>query len=104
MRMLRVCLIPVIPGLFVFAYIWVVDGGGDIFTCVPILFARWLAGWLQWESSLLLRRAFISAYLLMFVLPIIAYSLKPKKVWLQTWATIGVIHLLFVFRIILQDD
>ena len=101
--MLRIVLIPVVPGLFVFAYIWVVDGGGDIFTCVPILLARWTAAWIDWRSSLL-RRAFIPAYLLIFVLPIIAYSLKPKRAWLQLLATFGVIHLLFVVGIILQDD
>ena len=93
--MLSISLIPLIPGLFVFSYIWVVDGGGDFFTCVPILLARWTAGWIHLESSLL-RRVFIPAYLLMFVLPIIAYSLKPKRAWLRTWAALGVMHFLFV--------
>jgi len=103
MRFLRIILIPLVPALFVFSYIWVVDGGGDIFTCVPHFVAGLTAGATNINVSLL-RRVLIPGYLLLFVFPVVAYSLRPKRGWLQALGVLGVLHLVLVAGIVSQDD
>jgi hypothetical protein len=103
MRFLRILLIPLVPGLFVFSYVWVVDGGGDFFTCVPRLLAELTAGATHMSVSLL-RRVLIPGYLLLFVFPVVAYSLRPKRGWLQALGVLGAFHLILVGGIVLQDD
>jgi hypothetical protein len=103
MRFLRIILIPVVPGLFAFCYIWVVDGGGDFFTCVPRFFAELIAGATDMNVSLL-RRMLIPGYLLLFVFLLVAYSLRPKRGWLQALGVLGLLHLILVGGIVLQDD
>ena len=103
MRILRILLVPLIPGLFVFSYVWVVDGGGDFFTCVPRLLDELTAGVTHMNVSLL-RRMLIPGYLLLFVLPLVAYSFRPKRGWLQALGVLGAFHLILVGGILLQDD
>ena len=103
MRYLRVILIPLVPGLFVFSYIWVVDGGGDVFTCVPGILAELAARAVNLDGSLL-RRVFIPTYLLLFLCPVVGYSLKPRRQWLQAVAVLSVLHIICVIGIVLQDD
>lgn len=103
MRFLRLILIPLVPGLFAFSYIWVVDGGGDLFTCVPQFVAGLMAHSTHVSISLL-RRVLIPGYLLLFVGPVIAYSLHPTRRWLQAFAVLALIHVVTVGGIALQDD
>jgi hypothetical protein len=103
MNLLRLILIPLVPGLFAFSYVWVVDGGGDLFTCVPRFLAGLMADSTQIDASVL-RRVLIPGYLLLFVLPIIAYSLRPKPRWLQAIGVLAFSHFITVGGIILQDD
>jgi hypothetical protein len=103
MRLLRIILIPLVPGLFAFSYIWVVDGGGDFFTSVPHLFAGLAAGATGVDGRLL-TRLLIPAYLLLFLLPAAAYAVVPKRGWLHALGGLGVLHLIMVAGIMLQDD
>jgi hypothetical protein len=103
LRILRLILISLVPGPLAFSYVWTVDGGGDILTCIPRVLAGVIAGLTQ-VDVLLLRRVLIPGYLLVFVVPLVAYALKPKAGCLQGLGILGVIHLVFVAGIMLQDD
>jgi hypothetical protein len=103
MKLLRLILIPLVPGLFSFSYVWVVDGGGDLFTCVPRFLAGLMADLTQIDASVL-RRVLIPGYLLLFAFPIIAYSLRPKRRWLQAIGVLAFSHFITVGGVILQDD
>jgi len=103
MRFLRLILIPLVPGLFAFSYVWVVDGGGDLFTCVPRLLAELVADAGHVNVSVL-RRVLIPGYLLLFVIPIIAYSIRPKPGWLRALGVLTLLHVMTIGGIVLQDD
>jgi hypothetical protein len=102
-RLLHTILIPLIPGLFLFSYVWVVDGGGDLFTCVPRSVAELTAEATNMNVSLL-RRVLIPGYLLLFVFPLVGYSMRPKRRWLQALGLLGLLHLILVGGLVLQDD
>ena len=78
MRFFRLILIPLVPRLFAFSYVWVVDGGGDLFTCVPRFLAEWVAEAGHVNVSVL-RRVLIPGYLLLFAIPIIASPCVPNR-------------------------
>lgn len=103
MRFLRLILIPLVPGLFAFSYVWVVDGGGDLFTCVPRFLAELVAKAGHVNVSVL-RCVLIPGYLLLFAIPIIAYSLRPKPGWLRALGVLALLHVMTIAGIVLQDD
>jgi hypothetical protein len=106
MRVLRVILIPIVPGLMVFFYLWAIDGDANLATCVPNFFVELAAGALGGGNSAirLCRRLFFPLYLLLFLCPLIAYSLSPKRQWLQVLFSLAVVHLALTVGIMLQDD
>ena len=103
MRILRIVLIPVVLGLAGFAYVWVVDGGGELFTCVPQFLGEWMAGPIGAHPAAV-RRIAIPGYLLLFVAPAVAYSIRPSHCWLWTFAILCLVHFAAVGVIALQDD
>ena len=106
MRFLRVILVPIIPGLMVFFYLWAIDGDANLATCVPNFFAELAAGALGGGNSAirLCRRLFFPLYLLLFLFPVVAYSLSPKRQWLDVLFGLAVLHVAFAVGIVLQDD
>lgn len=103
MRILRIALVPLFPGMFAFSYVWVVDGGGELFTCVPDLLAQFTQR-VTGIDPLSFRRVLIPGYLLLFSVPIIAYAAKPKRGWLRVLGAFGLVHILVVGGLVLQDD
>ena len=104
LRLVRLFVGTLVPGLFAFSYIWVVDGGGDWIVCVPRTLAGLLAG--RWTGVGVpeLRAFFIPGYLFLLMLPLMSYCVKPKRICLVVGFSLALVHLLFVLGIILQDD
>lgn len=106
MRLLRVILIPLIPGLLVFSYLWGMDADVNLATVVPNFFAERAAGVFGGGNAAVrfCRRLFFPGYLLLLSLPLIAYSLSGKRQWLRLLSSLAILHIAVGIGIVLQDD
>ena len=106
MRLLRIALIPLVPGLLIFSYLWAIDAHVNLATVVPNFFAELAAGALGGGNSAVrfCRRLFYPVYFLLFSLPIIAYALNERRHWLHLLSGFTIMHFGVVIGIVMQDD
>ena len=86
-----------------FAFIWTVDGGGDLVASVPRLLSVWVSRMSGFDSHSL-NLFLIPVYILLGVSPVVAYACNPNRPSIYILAGFASVHLLIVAGIIMHDD